>query len=85
MRGHWRILSRYLVVVDFQALRHLRNFAAKTLCLVMNAGVPRAECGPGASSNITDFWLCELQNRLRKCCFKKVFTEILTVFLAEIR
>ena len=46
---------------------------------------PRAERGPGASSNITVFRLCELQNRRRKCSFKKVFTEILKVFPVEIR
>ena len=31
------------------------------------AGAPRAERGPGASSNMTDFRFCDLQNRRRKC------------------
>ena len=52
---------------------------------VTASGAPRADRGPGASSNITDFRLCELQNRRRKCRFKMVFTEIPKVFTAEIR
>ena len=50
----------------------------------------------GVSSIITDFRFCEVQNRRRKCSSlvlnmmwspkkKKVFTEILTVFLVEFR
>ena len=35
MPGHQRILSRCLVLVDFQEIRHLRCFAAKTSRLVM--------------------------------------------------
>ena len=34
----------------------------------IDAGAPRAERGPGASSNMTDLRFCELQNRRRKCC-----------------
>ena len=59
------------------------------------ARAPRAEGGPEASSNMTDFRLCELQNRRRKCRSfvqimmwsqkKKVFTEIFPVFPVEIR
>ena len=30
-------------------------------------GVPRADRGPGASSNMTDFRFCKRQNRRRKC------------------
>ena len=37
MPGHRRILLRCLVLVDFQEIRHLRRFAAKTSCLVVNA------------------------------------------------
>ena len=33
----------------------------------LSTGAPRAERGPGASSNMTDFRFCELQNRRRKC------------------
>ena len=51
---------------------------------------------PGASSNMTDFRFCEVQNGRRKCCSlvrkmmwspkkKTAFTEILTVFPVEIR
>ena len=36
MPGHRRILSRCLDLVDFQEIRHLRRFAAKTLRLVTN-------------------------------------------------
>ena len=31
------------------------------------AGPPGAERGPGASSNMTDFRFCEVQNGRRKC------------------
>ena len=34
---------------------------------VAQPGPPRGERGPGASTNITDFRFCELQNRRRKC------------------
>ena len=34
--------------------------------VVAQPGLPRAERGPGASTNITDFRFCELQNRRRK-------------------
>ena len=33
MPGHRRILSRCLVLVDFQEIRHLHRFAAKTSSL----------------------------------------------------
>ena len=35
--------------------------------VVAQPGPPRAERGLGASTNITDFRFCELQNRRRKC------------------
>ena len=41
---------------------------------VRNAGAPRAEREPGASSNITHFQFCELQNRRRKC---RIFVRIM--------
>ena len=31
-------------------------------------GAPRAERGPGASSNVTELWFCKVQNKRRKCC-----------------
>ena len=57
---------------------------------------PGTKSRAGASSNMTDFRFCEVQNRRRKCCRlvrklmwspkkKKVFTKILTVFPVEIR
>ena len=62
------------------------------------AGALRAERGPRASSNMTDFRFYELQNKRRKFRIfvrimydvipppkEKVFTEILTFFLVEIR
>ena len=39
-----------------------------------DTGAPRAERGPGASSNMTDFRFCELQNRRRKC---RIFVRII--------
>ena len=31
-------------------------------------GALRAKRGPGASSNMSDFRFCEVQNRRKKCC-----------------
>ena len=39
-----------------------------------NSGAPTAERGPGASSSMTDFRFCELQNRQRKC---RIFVRIM--------
>ena len=34
---------------------------------IVLSGAPRAVRGPGASSNMTDFRFCELQNRRKQC------------------
>ena len=59
------------------------------------AGPPGAEREPGDSSNMTDFWFCEVQSRRRKCrslvriwCDlqkKRSFTKISRVFPAKIK
>ena len=60
MPGHRRILSRCLVLVDFQEIYHSRSFAAKTSCLVMNV---RGSALSQATKNVNKtfqnvfFWL----------------------------
>ena len=52
----------------FTFLLHLRAPAARNFsqqpCLC--PGEPRAERGPGASSNVTELWFCKVQNRRKK-------------------
>ena len=62
---------------------------------ISHSGAPRAERGPGVSSNVMELWFCKVQNSRRKCCWlvrkmmwspkKKVFSTISTVFPAKIK
>ena len=59
------------------------------------AGAPRAERGPGDSSNVTELWFCKVQNKREKMLLfgpkndviskKKVFSEISTIFSSQIK
>ena len=64
-RGQGRPRGLHLWLFTHSFYRHNHAKVSK----VIRPGAPRAKRGPGAFSNITDFWLCELQNRRRKCRF----------------
>ena len=86
---------------NFRGLEASRPKPRTSKCLLEDKDVleevpPGIKSGPGASSNMTDFRFCEVQNRRKKCCSlvrkmmwslrkKKVFTEILMFFPVEIR
>ena len=65
--GLKKVLSSSRGQGNFRGLEVLRP-RPRTSKYVLEAGAPRAERGPGASSNVTELWFCKVQNRRRKCC-----------------